>query len=356
LETPHGVIDTPAFMPVGTRATVKGLTPKQIRATQTGILLANTYHLMLRPGAEIVEQLGGLHRFMQWDRPILTDSGGFQVFSLADLRKLSDEGVTFQSHIDGATIELTPEASIRVQNQLGADIIMAFDECPPLPATSEALAAAVQRTTAWALRSKQAHQRSDQALYGIIQGGLDLEFRRRSLNELAEIGFDGYAIGGLSVGEPPAEMHALLHEFAGELPPDQPRYLMGVGRPVDLIEAVFAGVDQFDCVLPTRNGRKGYAFTSGGVVRMKNAVHRTDEGPLDPNCDCECCAQYSRGYLRHLFQVEELLGPTLVSLHNIAFYQGLMRQMRGAIEAGQLDAWRREFLSSPAACRHEDTA
>ena len=343
-------------MPVGTRATIKGLTPTQIAATRTEILLANTYHLMLRPGAEVVAELGGLHRMMQWNRPILTDSGGFQVFSLADLRDMNDDGVTFRSHIDGAAVTMTPESSIAIQNQLGADIIMAFDECPPLPAQRDEIAAAVQRTTAWARRSKAAHARRDQALYGIVQGGLDLELRRRSLCELAEIGFDGYAIGGLSVGEPPAEMHAILHEFADELPAKAPRYLMGVGRPVDLVEGVAAGVDQFDCVLPTRNGRKGYAFTSVGVVRMRNAIHRVDEQPLDPNCDCECCTGFSRGYLRHLFQVDELLGPTLVSLHNIAFYQRLMRQMRDAIEAGRFDAWRTAFLDSPAACRNEDTA
>ncbi len=356
LTTPHGTIETPAFMPVGTRATLKGLTPRQVRETGTQIVLANTYHLMLRPGSDVVAHFGGLHSFMGWDGPILTDSGGFQVFSLAQLRRLDDDGVEFRSHIDGALISLTPESSIHAQNQLGADIIMAFDECPPLPAERAAIAAAVRRTVAWGRRSKGAHTRAEQALYGIVQGGLELDQRRACLAQLAEIGFDGYAIGGLSVGEPPAEMHALLAEFAHELPSDCPRYLMGVGRPVDIVEAVAAGVDQFDCVLPTRNGRKAYAFTSAGVRRLRNAEHKLSEQPLDSACDCYCCRHFTRGYLRHLFMSAELLGPTLVSLHNVHFYQDLMRQARDAIEADRFETWRQEFLTSPAACCNEDNA
>lgn len=352
LTTPHGALDTPAFMPVGTRATVKSLTPAQIASTGTQIVLANTYHLLLRPGPEVVAQLGGLHRFMAWSGAVLTDSGGFQVYSLADLRKITDDGVEFRSHIDGALIRLTPESAIGVQNQLGADIIMAFDECPALPATPAALERAVRRTIAWAARSKAAHQRpGTQALYGIIQGGLDVSLRRLCATELAEVGFDGYALGGLSVGEPPAEMHALLDEFAAELPADRPRYLMGVGTPLDLVHAVGAGIDQFDCVLPTRNGRKGYAFTSAGPVRLRNSQYRVDAQPLDAACKCYTCSNFTRAYLRHLMLSGEVLGGALVSLHNIAFYQDLMARLRAQIEAGTLAAWQREFVASPAACR-----
>ncbi len=341
--TPHGAVETPAFMPVGTRGTVKGLSPAQLAAAGTQIVLANTYHLMLRPGADVVAGLGGLQRFMGWQRPVLTDSGGFQVFSLAELRRIADDGVEFRSHIDGELVRLTPERSIALQNQLGADIIMAFDECPPLPADAEALGAAVRRTVAWARRSRAAHRRADQALYGIVQGGLDLNLRRTCLAELVEIGFDGYALGGLSVGEPPEQMYALLDEFAHELPADRPRYLMGVGTPRDLVRAVAAGLDQFDCVLPTRNGRKGYAFTSTGPLRLRNSRHKLADMPLDPACGCHTCRGFSRGYLRHLVLSGEVLGGTLVSLHNVAFYQALMRQMGQAIAAGTFAAWRRTF-------------
>jgi len=347
LATPHGEIDTPAFMPVGTRAAVKGLTPAQIAETTTQILLANTYHLMLRPGAEVVERLGGLHRFMAWDGPLLTDSGGYQVFSLAELRKIDDDGVEFRSHVDGASLRLSPESSISAQNQLGADIIMAFDECPPLPAESSVLHAAVRRTVLWARRSRDAHQRADQALYGIVQGGLDLDLRRRCLEQLVELGFDGFAIGGLSVGEPQPAMWALLADFAAELPAERPRYLMGVGTPRDLVEAVAAGIDQFDCVLPTRNGRKSYVFTSRGTLRLRNACHRNSDAALDPACDCYACRNFSRGYLRHLFMSGEVLGATLVSIHNIHFYQSVMRRIRAAIEAGDFEAWQRSFLAGP---------
>lgn len=349
LYTPHGVIDTPAFMPVGTRAAVKGLTPQQVVAAGTQVVLANTYHLLLRPGAEVVEKLGGLHRFMNWPGPILTDSGGFQVFSLADLRKVDDDGAVFQSHLDGEIIRLTPESAVRVQNQLGSDILMALDECPALPATTEDLLRAVRRTTAWARRCRDAHNRPGQAMYGIVQGGLDIELRQACLDELVGLGFDGMALGGLSVGEPPEQMWALLQAFGERLPQRQPRYLMGVGTPRDLVEAVAAGIDQFDCVLPTRNGRKGYAFTSDGVIRLRNAEHRVSELPLDAACACDTCRGYSRGYLRHLCMVEEALGGILVSLHNIAFYQGLMRQMQAAVEGGRFAAWRRAFLLSPVA-------
>jgi len=354
LSTPHGVVDTPAFMPVGTRAAVKGLTPDQVAQTGTQIILANTYHLILRPGTDTVARLGGLQRMTGWNRPMLTDSGGFQVFSLAQLRRLDDDGVEFRSHIDGATLRLTPEASITAQNQLGADIIMAFDECPPLPADPAALQAAVRRTLLWARRCRAAHQRHDQALYGIVQGGLDLALRRACLDQLVEIGFDGYALGGLSVGEPPPDMWALLDAFADELPRDRPRYLMGVGMPRDLVHAVSAGVDQFDCVLPTRNGRKGYVFTSGGTLRMRNACHRDDTQPLDPECDCYTCRHVSRGYVRHLFMNSEVLGASLVSLHNIRFFQRLMQRMRAAIEAGCFETWKADFLSSPAAHPREE--
>lgn len=349
IRTPHGFVDTPAFMPVGTRATVKGLTAAQLRDTGAQIILANTYHLLLRPGPDEVQRLGGLQTLTNWRGPMLTDSGGFQVFSLNDLRKVDDDGATFQSHIDGAIIRLTPESAMQIQQQLGADIIMAFDECPPLPAEGAVVERAVRRSIDWARRCRDAHRIPHQALYGIVQGGLDVGLRRRCLAALTEIGFEGYALGGLSVGEPPPQMWAFLDEFAHEMPVDRPRYLMGVGTPRDLVEAVNAGIDQFDCVLPTRNGRKAYAFTSQGVIRLKNAVHRGDAGPLDPACDCETCRGYSRGYLRHLFIVEEALGPTLVSIHNLAFYQRLMREMRAAIAEQRFAAWRQSFLQGPLA-------
>lgn len=355
IHTPHGAIDTPAFMPVGTSAAVKGLTPDQLAETGTQIVLANTYHLLLRPGPEVVEHLGGLHRFMGWQRPILTDSGGFQVFSLAALRKLNDNGVVFQSHIDGTVFELTPERSIQVQNQLGADIAMALDECPPLPAEPARLTEAVTRTLNWAQRSRAAHRRPDQALYGIVQGGLDLQLRARCLDGLVAIGFDGYALGGLSVGETPEQMWRLLAEFAHALPADKPRYLMGVGTPRDLVEAVAAGIDQFDCVLPTRNGRKGYAFTSAGVLRLRNARHRLDARPLDADCACYTCRRFSRAYLRHLLTQGQTLGGALVSIHNLHFYQSLMAAMRAAILAGDFDHWRAAFLAGPAAGTAEVT-
>jgi queuine tRNA-ribosyltransferase len=334
-------------MPVGTRATVKGVSPVQLAETGTQVALANTYHLMLRPGADVVAHFGGLHAFMDWPGVLLTDSGGFQVFSLADLRHIDDDGIDFRSHIDGSPVRLTPESAMQIQNQLGADIIMALDECPPLPASRAQLAAAVQRTVAWARRCRVAHAREDQALYAIVQGGLERDLRRECLEQLVAIGFEGYALGGLSVGEPVAEMHALLDALADELPAERPRYLMGVGTPYDLVQAVAAGVDQFDCVLPTRNGRKGYAFTAQGTLRLRNACHKLGREPLDATCDCYTCRRFTRGYLRHLILSDEVLGATLVSLHNIAFYQTLMARMRAAIADGTFDSWRAAFLASP---------
>ncbi len=356
LHTPHGTIETPAFMPVGTRATLKGLTPDQLAETGSEIVLANTYHLMLRPGGPVIEALGGLHTFMSWDRPVLTDSGGFQVFSLAELRRMGEDGVVFRSHLDGARIELTPEVSIRVQNELGADIIMAFDECPPLPGTPREVADAVRRTIRWAQRCQVAHANPRQALYGIVQGGLDLDLRRECFEALAALDFDGYAIGGLSVGEPPPAMWGLLDAFADDLPAERARYLMGVGTPRDLVECVATGIDQFDCVLPTRNGRKSYAFTSEGPLRMRNARHKLDRGPLDPACDCYTCRRFSRGYLRHLFLTGEVLGASLLSLHNVRFYQTLMASIRRAIEEDRFAAWRQAFLRTPAAGASEESA
>lgn len=322
-------------MPVGTLATVKGLTPDQLRQTGAQMVLANTYHLALRPGAEVVAELGGLHRFMNWDGPILTDSGGFQVFSLAKLTKINNDRVVFRSHIDGSLLELTPERAVAIQEQLGADCIMCLDECPPHDAPSEAMQAAVDRTTLWAARCRESQQRGDQALFGIVQGGIHREYRERSAQGLLPLEFPGYAIGGLSVGEEPAQMYATLDFTVPMLPADRPRYLMGVGRPIDLIEGVLRGIDLFDCVMPTRNGRNATAFTSQGVVKMRNLKHRTDPGPLDPECGCPVCRQFSRAYLRHLFMAEEMLGPILLSWHNLAYYQRLLGNLREAIRAGK---------------------
>jgi queuine tRNA-ribosyltransferase len=325
------MVETPVFMPVGTRAAVKGLTPDRLRAVGTAIILANTYHLAIRPGAEVVGQLGGLHRFMGWEGPILTDSGGFQVFSLATLRSVDDEGVTFKSHVDGAVMRLDPPTAIQMQERLGADIIMALDQCPSLPAEPHVLEEAVARTICWATACKRAQRRSDQALFGIVQGGLDADLRRRCLDGLVELDFLGYAIGGLSVGESPKETADLVRRFAWHLPEARPRYLMGVGRPLDILEAVAAGVDMFDCVLPTRNGRNSFAFTNSGCLRLRNARYKTDDRPLDDSCECYACGTFSRAYLRHLFLAGEMLGPILVSLHNIAYYHRWMKRIRDAI-------------------------
>lgn len=343
--TPHGVVETPAFMPVGTAATVKGLTPEQLRAAGVQMVLANTYHLALRPTAEVVADLGGLHRMMQWDGPILTDSGGFQVFSLARLTKLDDEQVVFRSHVDGNTFELSPERAIQIQEQLGADCIMCLDECPPHDVGREKLEAAVDRTTRWAARCKEAHRRPDQALFGILQGGTDPELRERSAKGLLPLDFPGYAIGGLGVGEEPSAMYAALDSTVPWLPVDRPRYLMGVGKPIDLVEGVLRGIDLFDCVMPTRNGRNAMAFTSNGPVRIRNACHERDPQPLDPDCQCPVCRRFSRGYLRHLFVVKEMLGPILLSLHNVAFYQRLMADLRSACRENRAKELRSALLA-----------
>lgn len=343
--TPHGVVETPAFMPVGTLGTVKGLLPAQLREAGAQIVLSNTYHLALRPGSEIVAEMGGLHRFMDWDGPILTDSGGFQVFSLAKMRKIDDDKVVFRSHIDGNLLELSPERAVLIQEQLGADCIMCLDECPPSGESVERIRTAVDRTTIWAKRCRAAQRRSDQALFGIVQGGVHPAMRERSAEGLLPIDFPGYAVGGLSVGEPPSVMYQVLDSTVPMLPENKPRYLMGVGRPEDIVEAVCRGIDLFDCVMPTRNGRNAMAFTSRGPVRIRNSVHTRDEGPLDAECACTACTRFSRAYLRHLFVAKEMLGPILLSLHNIAFYQRLVRQLREAILHGRSAEFRADQLA-----------
>jgi len=350
IATPHGVIRTPAFMPVGTAATVKAVYTDQLEAAGADVLLSNTYHLMLRPGAERVAKLGGLHTFMRWQKPILTDSGGFQVMSLAKLRRITDGGVNFQSHIDGASYELTPERAVEIQCLLGADIMMQLDECVALPAPREEIERAVERSLAWAERSKRAFaEREDlglarpgQALFGIVQGGVDGELRRRSAEALVAMEFPGYAVGGLAVGESPQAMLDALALTAERLPVHKPRYLMGVGTPVDLIEAVARGADMFDCVLPTRSGRHGQAFTWSGKVNLRNARHADDPAPLDPASSCPAALDYSRAYLHHLVKAEEYLGAMLLSWANTAFYQQLMAAMRTAIAAGRFAAWAAE--------------
>jgi queuine tRNA-ribosyltransferase len=332
LHTPHGLVETPVFMPVGTQATVKGLTPEQVRDTGAQIILGNTYHLTLRPGDEVIAELGGLHRFMAWERPILTDSGGFQIYSLAPTRQIDDRAAVFRSHIDGAQIELTPERAVAIQENLGSDIAMCLDECPPHDTPPDYLRVAVERTLHWAERCRSAHKRTDQALFAIVQGGTDLELRARCARELTALDFPGYALGGFSVGETPAQMVAALDPTAALLPADKPRYLMGVGRPQDLLAGVAAGIDMFDCVLPTRNGRNATAFTEDGEIRLRNACHKRDPRPLESGCPCYVCRHFSRAYLHHLFLAKEMLGPTLLSLHNVAFYCRLMAGARQAIE------------------------
>lgn len=343
--TPHGPVQTPAFMPVGTLATVKGIMPDQLKAAGAQMVLSNTYHLALRPGSEIVRDLGGLHKFMDWDGPILTDSGGFQVFSLTKMRKINDEKVVFRSHIDGSLLELSPEKAVEIQENLGADCIMCLDECPPADDVKEKIRVAVDRTTLWAKRCLDAQKRDDQALFGINQGGIDEEMRTRSAEGLLPLDFPGYAVGGLSVGEAPPDMYRTLDFTVPLLPVEKPRYLMGVGRPEDIVEAVCRGIDLFDCVMPTRNGRNAMAFTSNGPVKLRNAVHKTDESPLDPECDCPACTRYSRAYLRHLFVAKEMLGGILVSLHNIHFYQKLVRNLRIAVNNGTVAQFRANQLA-----------
>ena len=341
----HGEVATPAFMPVGTVGAVKGLLLEQVRSTGADIVLANTYHFLVRPGVEVVEKLGGLNRFMAWDYPILTDSGGYQVFSLSTLNKIDDEGVAFASHVDGRSLYLNAEIATTVQNRLGADIIMCFDQCTPYPCERSDLEAAVARTIRWAAQCRAAHNRPTQMLFGIVQGGLDLNLRRHCAAALVDLDFPGYAIGGLSVGEGHRAMVETVDHTAPLLPADKPRYLMGVGMPADLIAAVRAGVDMFDCVLPTRNGRNGFAFTAEGPLRLRNS-HHTDSGlPVEAGCPCACCQNYTRAAVRHFFIAGEMLGPILLSLHNLHFFQRLMDQMRAALTAGEFDAWSEHQLA-----------
>jgi queuine tRNA-ribosyltransferase len=339
----RGTVETPAFMPVGTYGTVKAMTPEEVKASGAEILLGNTFHLMLRPGTEIIQAHGDLHDFMNWQGPILTDSGGFQVFSLCKLRKMSEEGVTFQSPVNGAKVLLTPEASMTVQRQLGSDIVMVFDECTPYPATYEQARASMELSLRWAKRSKQAHGDNPSALFGIVQGGMYADLRQESLAGLREIGFDGYAIGGLSVGEPKDEMMAVLDDLMPTMPLDRPRYLMGVGTPLDLVQGVLRGVDLFDCVMPTRNARNGHLFTSEGVIKIRNSPYKSDLRPLDPKCDCYTCKNYSRAYLYHLDKCKEILGARLNTIHNLRYYQTVMFDLRTAIEQGKLNAFRNQL-------------
>ena len=344
ITTPRGVIRTPAFMPVGTAATVKAMMPESVEATGADILLGNTYHLMLRPTAERIDRLGGLHKFMNWQKPILTDSGGFQVMSLAGLRKLTENGVTFKSHIDGSRHVLTPERSMEIQRLLGSDIVMCFDECPALPATEQQVADSMRLSMRWAARSKDAFgDRPGYALFGIQQGGVTQELRAESAEKLREIGFDGYAIGGLAVGEGQEAMFGVLDYAPDMLPEDKPRYLMGVGKPDDIVGAVARGVDMMDCVLPSRSGRTGQCFTRHGVVNIKNARHADDPRPLDDNCACPACRNYSRAYLHHVFRAQEMISGMLLTWHNLHYYQDLMQGMRDAISGGVFDQWQQAF-------------
>jgi queuine tRNA-ribosyltransferase len=351
LELPHATIETPEFMPVGTQATVKGVTPDQLKAIGARIILGNTYHLALRPGDERIAELGGLHKFMNWDGAILTDSGGFQVFSLADLRKITDDGVVFRSHIDGRQFELTPESAVRIQENLGSDIAMCLDECPantpspssPLPQSrerGEIMREAVRRTILWAERARAAHRRPDQVLFAIVQGGTDIALREECAAALGKLDFPGYALGGFSVGETEQAMLAALAPSAAALPNNKPRYLMGVGRPIDLLNAVAAGIDLFDCVMPTRNARNASAFTTDGKLRLRNACHQRDSQPLESDCECLTCRQFSRAYLHHLFAADEMLGPILLTIHNLSYYLRLMRETRQAIQEQRFAAFR----------------
>ncbi len=350
LTTAHGTVNTPAFMAVGTAATVKGLTPEEVAASGTEILLGNTYHLMLRPGAERVARLGGLHAFMSWPGPILTDSGGYQVMSLSDLRKITEAGVTFKSHIDGSRHELTPERAVEIQHLLDADITMVLDECTPFPAEAEIAAESMRRSLRWAARCRKAFEtRPGYGLFGIVQGGVYPNLRRESAKALVEIGFDGYALGGLAVGEGQEIMYRTIEETMPALPEDRPHYLMGVGKPADIVGAVARGIDMFDCVLPTRSGRTGQAFTRRGALNLRNARHQEDPRALDPDCGCATCRGHSRAYLHHQFRAGEMLGPVLLTRHNLYYYQELMAALRGAIEAGKLAEFIAVFESEQAA-------
>ncbi|RXE85731.1 tRNA guanosine(34) transglycosylase Tgt [Pseudoalteromonas sp. A757] len=341
----RGVVETPAFMPVGTYGTVKGMTPDELKETGAHICLGNTFHLMLRPGTEIIKQHGDLHDFMNWDKPILTDSGGFQVFSLGAMRKISEEGVLFKSPVNGEKIMLSPEKAMEVQRDLGADIVMIFDECTPYPATEKEAKDSMELSLRWAKRSKEAHGDNPSALFGIIQGGMYPELRAESQKGLEEIGFDGYALGGLSVGEPKEDMINILDQCAYKMPENKPRYLMGVGKPEDLVEAVRRGIDMFDCVMPTRNARNGHLFVTGGVVKIRNAAHKTDTSPLDAECDCHTCKNYSRAYLHHLDKCNEILGARLNTIHNLRYYQRLMEGMRNALSEGTFDEFVEDFYA-----------
>jgi queuine tRNA-ribosyltransferase len=342
LVTPHAVVETPVFMPVGTQATVKSLTPDEVEATGSRLILANTYHLMLRPGAELIAELGGVRRFMGWPHALLTDSGGYQVFSLSKLREIGDEGVTFRSHLDGSAHALSPERAMQIQGLLGSDIAMVLDECPPGGAPAAEIEAALRRTTAWAERCLQVPRPEGQACFGIVQGGTNETRRREHLAEIAAMDFDGIALGGFSVGEPIEDMHRLLSVLGPHLPEQRPHYLMGVGTPIDLLRAVGSGVDMFDCVLPTRNARNGQALTWGGRVNLKQERHKRDPAPLDARCDCPVCTRYSRAYLRHLVRAEEMLGPRLLTQHNLWFYASLMRGARQAIVERRFAQFARE--------------
>lgn len=345
LDTDYFEIQTPTFMPVGTQGTVKAVSTAELNAMGAQIILGNTYHLYLRPGSERVERLGELQKFMNWNGPILTDSGGFQVFSLAGLNKITDRGVVFQSHLDGSKHEFTPELSMKIQRELGSNIVMAFDQCPPFPTTPEFVKAAMRRTLDWAKKGLAYELKSHQARFGIFQGGLDVELRKQAIEDLKGLPFDGFSLGGFAIGEPMEMMHQVVRHIAPLMPEEKPRYLMGVGRPEDLIEAVRAGIDMFDCVMPTRNARNGQLFTSQGRVNIKNSRYQDDDSPLDPHCSCETCTQYTKAYLRHLFIAGEMLSARLNTIHNLHFYLNLMRQMRKAIIDDRLDDWIENFYS-----------
>jgi len=358
LNTSHGEVETPVFMPVGTAGSVKGLTPAQLEATGVQMILANTYHLLLRPGVEVVEKLGGLHKFMAWQRPILTDSGGYQVFSLSRLTRIDDHGVEFASHIDGSRFYLDAEKAVEFQGRLGADVIMCLDQCTAFPVEADELKRAVNRTLAWAERSKREHRaaklQSSQLLFGIVQGGIDVELRRYCADELVKMDFDGYAIGGLSVGEGHDNMIRVTAATAPLLPEEKPRYLMGVGMPLDIIRAVEQGIDMFDCVLPTRNGRSAFAFTADGPVRLRNNAHVASDKPVDDACDCYCCRHFTRGAIRHFFNCGEMLGPILLSVHNLRFYQRLMSEIRERIKADRFTQWAQDQVGRYADAPEQD--
>jgi queuine tRNA-ribosyltransferase len=359
LRFPRGEVQTPVFMPVGTYGSVKGLNPDQVEDLGAEIILGNTFHLMLRPGTEVVKAHGDLHDFIGWDKPILTDSGGFQVFSLGDMRKITEEGVTFASPVNGDKVLMTPESSMQVQRDLGSDIVMIFDECTPYPATEKEAADSMRLSLRWAKRSKDAHGDNPSALFGIIQGGMYESLRDESLTGLLDIGFDGYAVGGLSVGEPKSDMLRVLRHIAPQMPVDKPRYLMGVGKPEDLVEGVRRGIDMFDCVMPTRNARNGHLFTHTGVVKLRNAANRSDTGPIDPECDCYTCKSYSRAYLHHLDRCREILGATLNSIHNLHYYQTLMAGLRRSLEEGTFAEFVNDFYAkrgktTPSLDQHTD--